>query len=111
MDDAFDDDYALIIPKIDSSCSQSEDHIRFEEFYEIDKDIICQFTEMYDCNATPIWEYDECVVTRPGVLAYGTIKYIKGCFCFVEDNTGTILRLFDLAPNNYKIKVENIERR
>ena len=42
---------------------------------EIDKDTICQFTEMYDCNATPIWEYDKCVVTRPGVVAYGSVNY------------------------------------
>lgn len=47
------------------------------------------------------------MVKRPCVLAYGTIKYLEGCFCFVEDKTGNILRLCDVRTNGFEIEVES----
>ena len=73
---------------------------------EILPDTICQNTGMRDYKGVQICEHDKCVVTRPGVLAFGSIKYGKGGFYFVEDKTGSILRLWDLQVNNYRIEVE-----
>lgn len=72
---------------------------------DIDEKTLCQYTEVLDKNRKKIWENDKCVVRRPGVSAYGAIKYIEGSFCFVEDNTNTIIRLSDLKINNYEIGV------
>lgn len=73
--------------------------------YEVNPETICQYTGLTDKNGQKIWENDRCIVGRPGVLAYGTIKYLEGCFCFVEDKTGNILRLCDARTNGYEIRV------
>lgn len=65
---------------------------------------ICQCTGMPDKKGDMIWENDKCRVNRPCVLVYGTIKYLEGGFCFVEDKTGNILRLCDVRINNYEIE-------
>lgn len=74
--------------------------------YEVDPETVCQYTGMTDKNGKTIWENNKCCVQRYGVLAYGTIKYLEGCFCFVEDKTKNILRLFDIKTNGYSIKAE-----
>ena len=71
-----------------------------------DVSTLCACTGLKDKNGNIIWENDKCVVRRPCVLAYGTIKYLDGCFCFVEDKTGNILRLCDVRTNGFEIKVE-----
>lgn len=73
---------------------------------EIDPSTICQCTGLPDKNRKTIWENDKCCVRRFCILAYGVIKYLEGCFCFVEDRTGNILRLCDIRTNGYEIKVE-----
>ena len=60
---------------------------------------------MNDKYGKKIWEHDKCEVYRFCVFAHGTIKFLEGCFCFVEDGTGNILRLCDIRTNNYEIKV------
>ncbi len=74
--------------------------------YEVDPETVCQYTGLTDKNGKAIWENNKCCVQGTGVLAYGTIKYLEGCFCFVEDKTKNILRLFDIKINGYSIKVE-----
>lgn len=71
----------------------------------IDENTICQYTGMTDKKGKKIWENDRCEVYRFCVFAHGTIKFLEGCFCFVEDGTGNILRLCDIRTNNYEIKV------
>lgn len=73
---------------------------------EVDPETVCRYTGMTDKNGKAIWENNKCCVQGTGVLAYGTIKYLEGCFCFVEDKTKNILRLFDIKTNGYSIKVE-----
>lgn len=73
---------------------------------EVHPETVCQYTGVTDKNGRKIWENDRCRVQRTGILAYGIIKYLEGCFCFVEDKTGNILRLCDISKNSYSIKVE-----
>ena len=73
---------------------------------DVDPSTICQCTRLHDKNGKAIWENDRCCVYRFGVLAYGVIKYLEGCFCFVEDGFGNILRICDVRTNDYEIKVE-----
>lgn len=74
--------------------------------HEVEGETVCQYTGMTDKKGVRIWENDRCWVERPCVFARGTIKYLEGCFCFVEDNTNTILRLCDVRKNGYTIKVK-----
>lgn len=76
--------------------------------HRIDPETVCQYTGMTDKKGVRIWENDRCRVSRPCILAYGTIRYMQGCFCFVEDSTGNTLRLCDIEKNGYEIKVEDI---
>lgn len=92
------DDYFII----DGTSTQDND-IGYE--YRVDPETICQYTGMNDKYGKKIWEHDKCEVYRFCVFAHGTIKFLEGCFCFVEDGTGNILRLCDIRTNNYEIKV------
>ena len=73
---------------------------------EVHPKTICQYTGLTDKNGRKIWENDRCRVGRTCVLAYGVIKCFEGCFCFVEDGTGNILRLCDVRTNGYDINIE-----
>lgn len=74
--------------------------------YEVKKDTICRFSGVHDSYGKKIWEYDKCCITRPCAWTYGVVKFLEGCFCIVEDNTGSILRLCDYQKNNYDIRVK-----
>lgn len=76
---------------------------------EVMPETIGQFTGLTNKNNQHIWEYCECVVKPKfsGASAKGYIKLIQGCFVFVEYGTRNILRLCDLALNNYEIEVVN----
>lgn len=80
---------------------------RYAEWIEVDPSILCRCTGMMDKNNKLIWENSKCSVERPCIYAVGHIKYLSGCFCFVEDGTRHILRLCDIKSNGYEIKVES----
>ena len=76
---------------------------------EVIAETIGQFTGLTDKKNQRIWEHCECVVKSKlaGMWAKGYIKLVQGCFVFIEYGTRNILRLCDLALNNYEIEVVN----
>lgn len=76
---------------------------------EVIPETVEQFTGLTDKNNQRIWEHSECVVQSKlgGSWAKGHVKLVQGCFVFVEHGTHNLLRLCDLALNNYEIEVVN----
>ena len=72
---------------------------------EVDPSTVSRSTGLTDKNGTRIFEGDLCRVTRPCILAYGKIAFSDGCFWFVDDGPGGMIRLGDIKPNGFEIKV------
>lgn len=100
-------DHSYMIPSHVGIGYSEERHFMEAYAHEIDSATICQYTGMNDKNGVRIWEHSKCSVGRLCVYAVGHIKYLSGCFCFVEDGTKYILRLCDIKSNGYEIKVES----
>lgn len=71
----------------------------------VDPGTVGQFTGLIDKKGKQIFEGDVCRVTRPCVLAYGKITFQHGCFWFVDDGPGGMLRLCDIKMNGFEIEV------
>ena len=75
---------------------------------EVIPETVGQYTGLTDKKDKRIWKDDYCKLTRNGVLAYGVIKRIKGCFFFVEDTRQwepSMVALYSLEDNNFEIEV------
>lgn len=73
---------------------------------EVIPESVCEYTGMLDKNKVKIFEQDRCRVTRgiyPPVV--GSIKFLEGCFCFVEEETKALVELCHLSVNNMEIEV------
>lgn len=77
--------------------------------YKVISATVSKNTGVLDVDNKKIFEFTECIVTSllTGATAKGGIRNIQGCYCFVEYDTKTIIKLCDLKLNNLNIKVVN----
>ncbi len=103
------DVYIAPFPSDYNNCNMTEGIYLSIYAEEVIPETVEQFTGLTDKHNRRIWEHCECVVKSKhgGSWAKGHIKLIQGCFVFVEYGTRNLLRLCDLALNNYEIEVVN----
>ena len=73
--------------------------------HEVIPETVGQFTGLPDRKGKKIFVGDRCRVSRPCVLAYGKITFQNGCFWFVDDGPGGMLRLCDVKMNGFDVEV------
>ena len=101
------DVYIAPFPDDYNNCNMTEGIYLSIYAEEVIPETVEQFTGLTDKNNRRVWEHCECVVkSKCGCLwAKGYVKLVQGCFVFVEYGTHNLLRLCDLALNNYEIEV------